>query len=405
MWGLTFFLTLATCQAQVYYDSNNYYMTTAGTEFIAATQEDCTGAATGTYMPIKDVKACMQAAAIIGKSFDTVYHRYPVNSFPPYCTAKVASNDVNYWINPESVHTDPAWTVLCISTTKTCDVTNATGPVTNSPCVCGSGAGADVCSEGEYCSASNNRCEAMPGIFETERKDKSCPSGYQPITDAVACKEIAESWPERDANGVPLKRWGAVYDYHAVPNGCATWTTGIINYYVAPGASNDDVDVSMLCIDTTARACSVTDGGGPSASYPCVCGSDTCANNEICTANGNWSHCQVSPTIYQTERKTKSCPTGYRAIDEPACWELAKTLGRTWMKFQSYSGVASGCGAWNFDTVQFFDYPGGGAPADDPLYANAEPDNVENSLLCIADGENITYDRCLNPYSWAPCIA
>jgi len=405
MWSLPLFLTLATCQAQVFYDSNNYYLTTPGVERIAAIQEGCTGP-TGAlnYMPIKDVKACKEAAGVIGKYFDTVYHRYPVNSFPPYCTAKQGFDDINYWINPESVHTDPAWTVLCIATSKTCDVTDGSGPVTNSPCVCGSGAGADVCSAGEYCTASKNVCEALPGIIETERKDKSCPTGYQPIIDAIACKEIAESWPVMDPQGKPYKRWGAVYDYHAVPNGCSTWTTGIINYYVAAGAVNDDVDVSMLCIDSTTKACSITDGSGPSSSYPCVCGMDTCANNEICTSVGNWSHCQVLPTIYQTERKTKSCPSGYKAIDEPACWELAKMLGRTWMKFPIYSGVAYGCGAWNFDTVQYFDYPGGGAPADDPLYAGAEPDNVENALLCIGDSDNITYDKCLNPYSWAPCV-
>mmetsp|Transcript_13185 Transcript_13185/g.22719 ORF Transcript_13185/g.22719 Transcript_13185/m.22719 type:complete len:626 (+) Transcript_13185:114-1991(+) len=625
MRALTFLLLVAASRAQTFFEGGDYFQSAGGDLLDTVSRPGCPAG----YQPIEDVKACKEVAEkISSKYFNAIYHYYPVNPFPNFCTTK--NDDVNYFVNPEGVHTDPQVSVLCIKSSLNCSVTDGSGPSSTYPCVCGP----DTCATGEVCNG--NICEVIKGYYEAERKSVSCPTGYQVITDEVACQQVAAM--------IPSKVWGAVDAYTTVAHGCTTWMTDTVNYYVNPGGTNVDIDVSLLCI-STGLTCSVTDGSGASSAYPCVCGTDTCAQDEICIASSNlcekipgyvetermapcpmgyqvitdeaaceqlagmipgevWGSvysysevaygcttmvaervnynvnpggnnkevenallcinsnltCDVSdgsgvsssypcvcgtdtcaqgeicvasanlcesiegyyeterevsscPDGYQkimdanacrelagklpgkrwgavyydttlahgcgtylsdivnyyvnpggtntdvensllcisqnltcnvtggvngstenicpcgadtcatgevcvaesgtcqkikgyleTERRTATCPTGYKALDEAACWELAKKLGKTWIKFPIYSGAASGCGTWNFDTVTYFDYPGGGAPKDDILYVGQKPDNVENALLCVSEDEPISYDQCLNPYTWSACI-
>jgi len=389
MRSFTLYLLITACHAAPTFYNGGDYAQTGTVEHLQAIQETCPL----NYQPIRDERACKLAAEkITGKIFSSVYHRYNVNPFPDFCTAKtVDGQDVNYYVNPDGEHTDPQVAHLCIKTSKQCSVTNGAGesPTADYPCTCG----IDTCADKEVCDLAGNGgqgvCEVMKGYYETERKDKNCNrvTGYQPILDAFACEQVADML---SAKG--LKEWGAVYSLNQMPYGCSSWNTNQVNYYVnPPGNLNEEVDVALICIKTS-MTCSVTDGTGPSTTYPCVCGQDTCSQNEVCDTAGlsGAGVCEVAAGYYETEREVATCPSGYQVIlDAAACREAAGKIGQSipgtyphttakyWGAVYADRNVPHGCSTWlatRANTVNYYLNPFGVAP-----YTS----DVENALLCI----------------------
>jgi len=326
------------------------------------------------YQFITDEEACLSLVSeISGKVKGERYTDTNINPFPQYCTTRnLDINDINYYYNPKGLSTDVAVALLCINSSKVCDVTDGTGKSSSYPCVCG----ADTCAKDEICNAAldGGVCEIYKGYYETERSVASCPSSYQPILDDGACREIAQN--------ISDKTWGHVYHYGTVPYGCATWTTGLINYYVNKPASGtalaQDIDTSLICIRKD-MTCDVTDGTNYSSSYPCVCGTDTCESGEYCDLSRNI--CEVIPGYYETERLETACPAGYNEIyDALACETLAGMISKKEYapKFWGHSYrnpmVPHGCGTRLEDIVNYYISP--------PGNPNTE---VKNSLLCIKD--------------------
>lgn len=319
------------------------------------------------------------AEEIAGYTFAETFRYSAVDPFPVFCTVK--NSEVHYFLNAADVPHDVQISVICIKETKACTQTDGNTKSAFYPCTCGT----DSCYQNEYCNAAENICEIYPGFAETQKFGKTCPTGYQEITDATACMELANTIAD-PATQVG-KRWGAVYSDWTYPHGCTSWRGDIINYYVNdfsvynPTAYSYAVDAAKICIKTS-KACSSTDGVSTSSSYPCTCGTDTCANNEICGNSTGPMMCELIQGIYQTERKVHSCPTGYRTITQTECYTLAPNISRAYLEFQKYSGVAQTCGTWNFRHVNYFDYPGGGHPGR--AYTDDER-NPENALLCVQD--------------------
>lgn len=399
--SLTLMLFISASQAQTYYGPGNAYFETA------AGSSDCGPG----YQVIKQSKACKKVAEILassGKSWGAIYHYYPVgNPWPDGCSTRSA-NDVNYYVNPLGVHTDPTLSLLCIKSAFVCSVTDGSGVSGGYPCVCGT----STCVDNEVCVIHDNYtiCEVARGYYETERVANSCPQDYQAITDQRACEEIVGEIST--LNPLSALEWGAVYSYSDKPYGCATWTGQVVNYYVDvgpvtvnPAGTNSDVDVSMLCMRQSI-ACSVTDGTLVSSAYPCICGTDTCSKNELCLESSNM--CLTLPGIYEGERKSTTCPAGYQAItDAAACQDIGELIGNLYQTSGKLHGMVwgfayasastntlHGCGTQLGTTVNYYVNPPGGTNTD-----------VDVAPLCM----NIATYRCsvtdgLTPSASYPCI-
>mmetsp|Transcript_48005 Transcript_48005/g.89880 ORF Transcript_48005/g.89880 Transcript_48005/m.89880 type:complete len:520 (+) Transcript_48005:117-1676(+) len=322
------------------------------------------------YQAITDQRACEEIAGKIstenplsGFEWGAVY------SFTdkPYGCATWTGQVVNYYvdvgpvtINPAGTNSDVDVSMLCMRQSMACSVTDGTLTSSQYPCICGT----DTCSKNELCMASENLCLTLPGLYEGERKSTNCPSGYQRITDAAACQDIANRIGTLYASSAKLNGmfWGFALASESTNTlyGCGTQLGTTVNYYVnPPGGTNTDVDVAPLCLNSVTQACTVTDGSTQSAFYPCICGTETCGENEICY--GSQNKCEVIKYYLETERLSSICPFGYTTINSAQECEFVSNqiAGKTWMAFYDYSSTAHGCGTWKEDTVNFFNNPGG----------------------------------------------
>lgn len=329
-----------------------------------------------SYQTILDDGACRELAEKI--SDKTWGHVYSYGTVPYGCSSWT-TDLVNYYVNKPAAGAalaqDIDVSLICIRKNMTCDVIDGTNFSSSYPCVCGT----DTCQTGEYCDQSRNICEVIPGYYETERLDSSCPMGYQAIYDALACETVAGMISSKQ---YAPKFWGHSYNNPMVPHGCGTRLEDIVNYYISPtGNPNTDVKNSLICIKDT-LACSVSDGTGMSSTYPCACGTDTCSDEEIC--NGATGRCELTPGVYETDRMAQSCPSGYKAVSNRDQCEAVATLIRlkTWNEFPHYSGTANGCGTYQSHTINFFDSPGGGVNS-----------NVLMALICINENMALTSIR------------
>jgi len=309
---------------------------------------------------IIDQDACEQVAGMIsGKVWGATYH---FSDIVHGCVTHLADT-VDYYVNPGGKNDDVEVSLLCIRTSLTCDVSDGSGVSSSYPCVCG----ADTCTGGEFCNATAGLCEVIEGYYETERMSSQCPIGYQVITDEAACREVAQKMDRRV--------WGATYHFSTVVHGCVTRLFDTVDYYVNPGYTgpNTNVEISMLCIRSS-WTCDVSDGSNVSSSYPCACGTDTCASGEVCRASDDL--CEVIKGYYETERMASVCPSGYQIItDAGACRQLAGQISdRYWGGALVDPKAAYGCSTHLFDRVNYYVDPRG----------PGVPPNVNVALLCIS---------------------
>ncbi|CAK0907129.1 unnamed protein product [Prorocentrum cordatum] len=83
--------------------------------------------------------------------------------------------------------------------------------------------------------------------------------------------------------------------------------------------------VNLVAYAMAANPCSVTDGSGPSASYPCDCGTNLCTDGEVCTSATDT--CASVPTPSPTAAPTPSPTPSPTGAPTPSCaYALADAL-------------------------------------------------------------------------------